>query len=83
MPPVVLQEAIIFTVMTQEQFAVITVPKCVVSLSRRYYSSDTDVVCPLLALESGSYRIVCAVVLLVMWPTRTLSRAVIPNETVC
>ena len=48
------------SVVLQEQFAVITVPKCVVSL----VLVVTTVVTPM--LESGSYRNVWVVVLLAM-----------------
>ena len=54
MPPVVLQEAIIiFTVMTQEQFAVITVPKRVVSL----FLVGTTVVTPMPFVRSSHWKV--------------------------
>ena len=67
MPPVVLQKTItIFAIVTQIYFAIIAVPKCVVSHSCGDCNSDTDAVYLNLEPESESCRSVWVVVLLVM-----------------
>ena len=82
MPFVVLQKAVvIFAIVTQEQFAVTTVPKRVVSL----VLVVTTVVTPMLFIRTlhrkvgatESFGWWCCL----RWPTRTLPRAIASNET--